>query len=202
MSKAEKEIERRRPGRPPRDQRPVTPRVIEGFADMWLSGRTLRQIAAEFGVTRNTVAHHLDRSVRPLWRRRMEDRLSEEIAKIDYLERIAWQKFHQSEHPATKRQMKKALTEGGANLEVVEKVMTTIKRTGEAVWLHVVQWCVDARGRYLAYEPPKTVKVKAEYRVAGKSPDQVNAEMMARLMERVEQRKRYEKSLRDQGIDP
>ena len=200
MSKAEKEIERRRPGRPPRDQRPVTPRVIEGFADMWLSGRTLRQIAAEFGVTRNTVAHHLDRSVRPLWRRRMEDRLSEEIARIDYVERIAWQKFHESEKPQTKRQVKKALVDdGGANLEVVEKVMTKIKRTGEPVWLNLVQWCIDARARYLSYEPPRTIKAQNEYRVAGKSPDQVNEEMMRRLLERVEQRKRYEESVREQG---
>tara|TARA_B100000949_G_C14014860_1_gene338833 strand:- start:27 stop:422 length:396 start_codon:yes stop_codon:yes gene_type:complete len=130
----------------------------------------------------------------------MQDRLEVEIAKIDHIERIAWQKFHESEHPQTKRQVKKALVDdGGANLEVVEKVMTKIKRTGEPVWLNLVQWCIDARARYLSYEPPRTIKVQNEYRVAGKSPDQVNEEMMRRLLERVEQRKRYEESVREQG---
>ena len=90
---------------------------------------------------------------------------------------------------------------GGANLEVLERVFTSIKRTGEPIWLQIVQWCVDARARYLSYEPPKAVK-QHEYRVAGKTASQVNQEMMGKLMERVAERKAYEQSLRDQGIEP
>ena len=86
-------------------------------------------------------------------------------------------------------------------MEVVEKVMTSIKRTGEPVWINIVQWCIETRARFLAYEPPKAVKQHA-YRVAGKTASQVNEEMMQRLVERVEQRKRYEQSLREQGHKP
>ena len=190
---------KRRPGRPARDERPIGPDEIERIADLWLCGRSLRRIAEEFGVDPKTISHHLEKHIRPVWRSRMGDRLCEEIAKIDHVERIAWQKFHESESPQTRDRVKSALSEGGADLEVVEQVFTSVKRTGEPVWLNIVQWCIDARARFLDYEAPRTIKVQNEYRVAGKSPDKVNEEMMRRLLERIAERKVYEQSLREQG---
>jgi len=62
-----------------------------------------------------------------------------------------------------------------------------------------VQWCIEQRckllGHYAAAKADDQLRRRDEFRVAGKRPSEVNSEMLARLNERIEQRRLYESAL-------
>jgi predicted transcriptional regulator len=185
-------------GKPRPSERPVTPEKLEQIADMFLEGTPITRIAEAIGVTRQTIQYHLDATIRPIWQEKMRSTLADDLAKVGHIERIAWERFHVSQQPETRRQVKKALVDEGADPQVVEKVITKITKTGEVAWLQVAQWCIEHRAKVHGHYAPTRhqVDMGGELRVAGMSPDQVDKEMIKRLFEKIEERRTYQKALR------
>jgi len=185
-------------GKPRPSERPVTPEKLEAIADMFLEGVPISRIAERIGVRRQTIQYHLDASIRPLWQESMRSTLADDLAKVGHLERIAWDRFRASQQPETRRQIKKALLDEGADPQTIEKVITKITKTGEVAWLQVVQWCIEHRARVHGHYAPTRhqVDLGGELRVAGMSPDQVDQEMLKRLLVKIEERRRYQAALK------
>jgi hypothetical protein len=164
---------------------------------MWLRGVSERKIAEAVGFARATVRYHLDRTIFPQWRDTMRSRLAEDLAKVALIERTAWERFDNAGPEETRETVEKALLEGGRKPRLVKQVVSKVTRTGEIAWMQVIQWCLEFRARVHAHYAPRQRRVatEGELRVAGKTPSEVDQEMLKRLEEKVEERRRYEEGM-------
>ena len=143
-----REPSKRPVGRPKRTAPVITPAKLEMIGIMFLQAVPVSVIAERLSVATNAIHHHLDTTLRPRWRARATERFDEELAKVEYLEQVAWERFHESQKPESHEQLRHALSEPDADgktadPKLVERVVKTITRTGESCWLDIVRWCRD-----------------------------------------------------------
>jgi IS30 family transposase len=187
MAKKSRPKERKRPkkrGKKRQPSRKVTPEVRDKIEEALLKGRPLREIARNLGLAESTIRYHQEHTIEPAWRERSEERRHAEIAKVDLLERIAWERFEKSTRPETRRQIKQAMIDEGADPQIIERVLTTTTRVGEACWVSVIEWCIDWRARlHGGYSPEKHEHSRRgeEFRVAGRPRQQILADIAERL---------------------
>lgn len=191
-----KPIARRPPGKPRQSERPITPEALEKIEAMALEGRPQREIADACGVATSTIQHHLEHTIRPRWHSVCKGRLEQEIALIDRIQMIAWERFHRSTQPQTKRRIEKALQKGGAAPRVVKRVLEKTTLTGEACWIDLVKWCVEQRAKIFGhYAPEKHQIAEGAPRFAGRSAGEVVKEQMALLAKKAQELYDYEKQV-------
>ncbi len=187
-------LDKRKPGRPKRAERPIGPAELAQIGELWLRGRTRAEIARTLAVSESTVRHHLNATIRPLWRDHVAAPLGVELAKIDLLERVAWLQFESKGPAETTEQMKTGLVHNGVELAVVERVIRKIHRPGQKTWLEVIEWCITERCKLAGYYRPKQDEGKraSSFRIAGMTADQVNDAMIQRMVKVIRDRKKYE----------
>jgi len=180
---------KRKPGRPKRGEELATPEKLEEIARRYLQGESYVSIGKAVGLRWEIVRHHLEKNIRPRWREHPPAMLEEELQKLRVLEQVAWAKFKESEKPTSIQKMKEEIRPKHT-VNTLEKIIGT--RTGEATWLHVVEWCMEHRAKLLGLFAEAKVRIRLEdtYRVAGQSAAEMDAAMMKRLEERIEERKR------------
>ena len=114
--------------------------------------------------------------------------VEEELAKIDNLERTAWEHFESDDLAETREQLEEALLEVAADsknnsLAVVKRATVKIRRFGQTAWLEVVEWCIAERCKLLGHYGARHHRITAEasFRVAGQTPAEVDDAMLVRL---------------------
>ena len=142
---------KRKRGRPKRSKPAVTPEVLEQVGELWATGCGVCEIGRKLGLDHKTVTYHLDQTLKPTWEKELGRKMSEEIFKIDMIEKICWRKFQESENPVRKSTMKKQLVDEGGELQIVEKLISKQNRTAEIGWLGPIQWCIEQRSKLLGY---------------------------------------------------
>lgn len=190
-------------GRPRRDSRVIGNAELEKIAELRLRGQSLSAIGKVLGVDGEAIRHHLKATIEPAWRQSSKADASIEIAKINHLEKTAWERWSRSLQPETLRDVRRELeSPDGANLYVVKKVLRKMTRhkVGETCWLQVIQWCIETRCKILGMFANKPIdvnlKMSGELRVAGMTPAEIDGAMAQRLAERVaESRKRLAEQL-------
>ena len=120
-------------------------------------------------------------------------------AKVALIERTAWEKFDSHEPAESHEVVERALLESGAEAEIVKQVIRTVSRKYDPTWIHIVKWCIEFRARIHAHFAPTRhhVDVGGELRVAGKTPCEVDQEMLKRLMDQIHERRRHQQVLDD-----
>jgi hypothetical protein len=168
---------------------------------MALKGVPNTLIAKAIGIDESTVRHHLNTTIRPQWQEQSRSRLHEDLAKVALIERTAWERFESDASAETVEQIEKGLREskaGRVGLKIIRQATRSVKRPGEAAWLQVIQWCIEFRAKVFAhYAPTRThVQMEGELRVAGKSPSEIDQEMMRRLAEQIFERRKHQAALK------
>ncbi|WP_321377070.1 helix-turn-helix domain-containing protein [Trichococcus shcherbakoviae] len=216
--------ERKGPGRPAKGFRTLGPEQIVEIERLYLQNRPIREIADRFGVAKGAIDYHLRKTIRPkLWERAEVNR-EVEYAKVDLLEKIAWERFEESKSPQRKVQIEKKSLQGlpdstspndavkaadierdaikaGVDPRVVKRVLTRVGRTGETSWLQIVQWCIDwrarIRGDYAAQKHEHQVVAASDLRIAGTTPEQFTEETLRELLAAIEiaEKKRQEQNV-------
>ena len=180
-------------GRPLGGDTVSTPAVLERIATLKLQGQSTRQIAEALGTTERTVARDLKLHIWPVWREQMGSDLAFEMAKVDHLERVAWECFYADKPAETRRELEESLRDEDdpPSLKLTRRMLKTISRPGAVAWLDVVQWCIDYRAKVAGHYRPDPARGHpvTEFRVAGATLDQVDQEMVDRLLVLVEERK-------------
>jgi ribosomal protein S7 len=193
-------------GKPPRKARVIGPAEQAVIARMYLQNYSNYEIGESLGVDEKTVRHHLEFNIRPVWIHSTR-RVSEiELAKVDQIERIAWQAFEKSQNDETRETIKHELVEGDgkdgkkkADMKIVERALTTITTTGSTAWIQVIQWCIDFRSKILGHYAAHRVNINygGEVRVAGKTRKDIDKELVQRIafvVNNIEERKRLVES--------
>lgn len=167
------------------------------MAQCLLQGMSQRQTAKKCGIDESTVRYHLENTLQPRWRQSRQGAFDTNIAKIDMIERIAWERFYANEPGETARQIEKALTKKTGKLRIVKDAVRTVTTTGSTAWIQIVEWCVEFRSKMYGWQPPAEHKITigGELRVAGQSPSDVDQAMLQRLMEKIAERRQYQAAL-------
>jgi len=191
-----KKTAKRSPGRPKPGERVVTEAILMQIAEKHLQNMGPSAIGKALGIDESTVRHHLKQTIMPRWQEDMRSKLHEDLAKVSLIEKVAWERFHNAKPGETVEHVEKALSKKG-RMRIVKQATRAVTRTGEAAWIQVIQWCVDFRARIHAHYAPTRHKVDlgSELRVAGMTPDQVDQAMLKRLMQSIEDRRKYQAAL-------
>ena len=196
-SLATKPISSRKPGRPKKVQRPVCPERLQEIGRRWLRGESSRSIGEKIGVHESTVRHHLKTKILPVWESDLRADLAEELARIAQLESAAWACFDSTAPTEKIESVKSRLLEGGAPAGIVERVVTRIHKAHRLEFLTLVKWCIERRLKIFGhYERANSEFVRQnEFRVAGKTPGEVNEAMLERVARLIQERREYEKAM-------
>jgi hypothetical protein len=129
-------------------------------ADLYLRQKSQTEIAAELGVTQQTISLDI-KAIQEGWQTSAITSFTEakfrELARIDTLEREYWASWEASkEDKETHTTEKTAPTERpgvnkGARLKVQVRKQ---ERTGDPRYLNGVQWCIDKRCQIIGLEAP------------------------------------------------
>ena len=161
---------------------------------MYCEGRTLRDIAQSVGISHVQVHHDLA-VVFKRWRESavadVAETRSKELAKINHVEREAWEAWNRSvgvdEESTTENFQEEMPIHGRAasdgnrgEHEALEsgreeqplRLMRRAARawarrhfeSGDASYLNVVQWCIDRRIKLLGLDPPKRIDITEHVR--------------------------------------
>lgn len=181
----------------------VTPKDTEAIAALWLKGYTMAAIAAATGVARTSVYYHVSNVLVPEFRTSILSERETELAKIDHLEMVAWQRFESTAPAEIVEQVKSAIPEiseasksteklDDAKLAIIERTLRKVTRAGQSAWLDVVKWCIEQRCKIMGHYAAQRLdlSVHGELRVAGLDPEQIDQIMLQRLAEVIEARDR------------
>ena len=161
-----------------------TPPQIEAdrtkMAQMHLEGMTTLEIANQMELTQSTVNRDL-KAIKKQWREAAEgerlELLSLEIAKLSYLERVAWEAWNASKEPrktqtSTMRQAEKlankVLEESGKTGGRVQSVLKSETREGNPVLLKLIFDCIRQRCSLYGLAPRDSVDAVVDEKLTEK----------------------------------
>jgi hypothetical protein len=142
-------------------------------AEWYKQGQPMAYMAQELGVDLSVIKNDLH-AIREDWRERaintFEDKVWEEVAKIDYVEAQAWQQFF-----ASIGEVETTATSIKTGLMASETVTVhTKKQSGPVAYLNVVLSCIDRRCKLLGLDAPeKSVSVVLAKVYTGFDPSKV-----------------------------
>ena len=193
----------RKRGRPKNSERPIGPAELVLIARQHLRHRPNAEIALALGVSERAVEHHLNTTIKPSWRYTLARTQEQELARIDEVERIAWERFEASLAPTTREVVKEVLAKGGTEPQIVERVLTKIDRNGETAWVNVIQWCVEERCKIKGHYAAQRLQINqtTDIRVAGKSREDIDRELMERVAFVIQNREERERLARSYGSE-
>tara|TARA_R110000803_G_scaffold34031_2_gene74463 strand:+ start:190 stop:813 length:624 start_codon:yes stop_codon:yes gene_type:complete len=121
-------------------------------ASFYMQGLTQKVISDKVGCSIATVRRHME-SLREEWMNRslydFSRAKAEQLAKVDEVERVAWEQFSLS---ASRESLTEFLD---ANDLVTSQIKNTSKNAQEIKWLEKIQWCIDQRCKILGLYAPK-----------------------------------------------
>lgn len=177
-------------------RRVVTPADVERIAILKARGRTWQEIADDRGTSVANVISWFKNRVEPVWRALTGKHTHEEIARLNEIEREAWRQYERSAagqdvDPPDLKAMKLSRDQRKS----INKAFDLIKpTTADKGWLTLIMAVIDMRARLRGdYAPAKSaLQLEATVRMAGSTPAAVDNQMLARLADRIKERRAYE----------
>lgn len=189
-------------GRPKKTERVVTPEVLETIAKLYLRGKTLRQIGAEVGISFQSVAYHIESSIRPQLRENRQRSVGEFRGELRQVFQTAWEQYEKSvNEPIEITSERKGLSNpdgtssGAKNLTILEKTTRRTQPRGDVQCLKLAKDCLELEQRVLRFPEEQDIGL----RYAGADPEQISDEMVERLCQAIVKRRGI---LRQYGLGP
>ena len=123
-------------------------------AQYYLQGKTQGDMVEDLDVSISTVRKYL-KELRDEWKLKAVYDFSlakaEQLARIDEVERVAWEGFHNSVKGSTSTTTMKS---NQSNTKMRTKTKPSVSDTK---WLDKIQWCVEQRSKILGLYAPKKI---------------------------------------------
>jgi hypothetical protein len=134
-------------------------RDLELIAHYYLSGRTQAEFAKHLKVSRQQIGYDL-KVLQKRWQasalQKIDQAKSEQLAKIDNLEREYWRAWRRS---CRDKETKTAERASGADRDRTKAVSRQERRDGNPAFLAGVQWCIEQRSAILGLNATKRVAI-------------------------------------------
>lgn len=139
-------------------------RDLPRIAELYCKGKTQAEIAEALGLSRQQIGYDL-RDIQNRWERiaakELGRRKGRELARIDHLERVAWEAWARSCQDAKGTHVKTVRRGDGQDITTLEK--TTKGQCGDPRFLERVAWCIAQRLEIMgAYAPKKVAPTTSE----------------------------------------
>lgn len=162
----------RKAGRPKKRERPVTPEILEELGRLHLMGKTTTEISKLICVTRQAVEYHLEQTVKPLWRNRIQWESSIQVAKAEMLYKLALEAYERSlaDCDAARALLKKAAKKGPkATKDDVSRALSALDVRPDVACLSIAARMLDFVAKVKGGYAPKRIAVHEDtgLRVAG-----------------------------------
>ena len=135
-------------------------------ARMYLQGKWQIDIAMELGVSQGQVSSDLS-AIRKEWQKMriatFEEKLQEELAKVDNLEREYWEAWNDSKKNYKRKATKQSGKTARKKPEYIEQTETEVISMGDPRFLSGIQWCINKRSELLGLNA--TLKLELENRM-------------------------------------
>ena len=132
------------------------------IAKYYLEGRFQQEIADALKLSQQQVSYDI-KAIQQYWQEKYEYQLdelrSQELARIDHLERTYWDAWEKS-------QMPKDITMTGKDGDRVKVAKRSEQRNGNPAYLSGVQWCIDRRCKLLGLDAPVKSQVNASLSIS------------------------------------
>jgi predicted transcriptional regulator len=173
----------------------VPPEMYDQVRRLFFRGRSVRGIATLLGLHYDSLRHFVATVLRPEIQAAGIRKSAEILEEIRELREFAWQQLERVDvllRDETEKTVEGTAREGGRSKPTakriaaeVERIISTYPNTSGSRWATVVQWCLEHEARLLGHYRQPIMEAPTEFRVAGKTPDQVNREMVERILESV-----------------
>jgi hypothetical protein len=139
------------------------------IADLYLQGELQADIAVQLKIDQSTVSRDIAH-LQAEWRKSalvdIDARKSQELAKVDRLEReywAAWERSCEDAETATQKQRGKVTKAAGEDGQFVAEQPAEISKTrkgqaGDPRFLSGIQWCIERRCKILGIDAPEKHK--------------------------------------------
>lgn len=127
---------------------------MQSLSSMYLRGVRQADMAKQLGVSISTVErdlHKLRRQWQEVANYNFQSVKMEQLAKIDEIERAAWEAYEAS------KQDKRKVTHFDEKVNPRTVTQKDEGRAGDAKWLDKISWCVEQRCKILGFHAPKEV---------------------------------------------
>ena len=136
-------------------------KVVENRRDkvikMYLMGRTQSEIASELSVSESVISKDIKKR-KDEWKEKRADsfdeKLNEELAKIDLLQKEAWDAWTRSKTNYKKRGVRVKGSTTNKTPDFQEITELEIVKDGNSRFLNIVMSCIDRRARLLGLDAP------------------------------------------------
>ena len=130
---------------------------LERTAELYLRGVYQTDIAAQLGVTQQTVSKDI-KALQTRWQEsaltNIDEMKSRELARIDELERTYWAEWEASKEERSSTTTK-AVEHIGNKSQRNEATIRKEERLGDPAYLRGVQWCIERRCAIVGIDAPK-----------------------------------------------
>lgn len=146
------------------------------IAELYLSGHRQADIAAQLDVSQQQVSYDI-KELQKRWSnsavRDLDAAKSQELARIDNLEREYWECWRKSQKPLKSKSVEReniimdeenkihkgamGLGTPGQNGQIIKTVERSEKRIGDTRYLDGVQWCIERRCKILGIDAPTKI---------------------------------------------
>ena len=171
----------KRVSKEPKAKRTVLERAFDTarLADMYLKGRSQREMIEELAISRNMVQKGL-KDLQASWQSQalfdFNAAKAMQLAKVDHLEKVSWEGYHLSQ------QGKTSTTEmSTGNTSFVSETKSLLP-SGDTKWLDKIQWCIDQRCKILGLHAPKAAIIHQTIEEK-KSLDDMSTDALMRIVE-------------------
>lgn len=153
-------------------------------ADMYIRGRSLKDIAFVAGISLRTLARDME-SIREEWRKDrvgFADRaISEQLNKLDHIEQVAWESWEKSCQPA------KSTTQSESPTGKITVKIERREQSGDARFLAVIQNTVERRCKLLGLDAPVKTESNISATVTHYAPPPTRQEVATQIQQLIEQ---------------
>ena len=146
------------------------------IADLYLKGWIQADIAQEIGMSQATVSNDI-KALQQDWLNSalvdFNEAKSQELAKIDRLEREYWAAWERSCEDAETVTEKARASRGAEKPDSVEKTKQAKGQAGDPRFLAGIQWCIERRCKILGIDAPSKIGFENDLvvQLVGVDPD-------------------------------
>lgn len=175
----------------------IRPEQYDAIGFLFASGWTFKKIAAHYGVSFREVRDLFFQVIFPLVRADPSRSVEAEMIRIDRLEEFVVSRLTGAGLEFSDDQ----LADWGIDLALVKRAEMESATKAVANYLRIRQWCIEERSKLSGHYAAKKLRIDDdEFRVAGMSVSQVNAIVLKRLKEKLDQQDNYNTYMVGKGV--
>jgi len=173
----------------------VPPELRPQIRELWLQGNSVAEIARRTGCGYNTLLAYVATTLRPELQAAGVRHCGELLAEMRMLRAFAWDQFRKCGEALkriTEEEAFEAAAKAGKTKTTAKHLAKLVKRVTQQMpnntargWAGIIQWCIEQEASIAGYYKQQQ-GTGGEFRVAGRTADEINREMLAKLRAKIE----------------